>query len=72
MVAADAVRDERSGLSSYAIRIAVPDQELAKLTEGSVLPGMVAEVYIETAARSVLSYLLKPATDQFAKVFREK
>ncbi len=72
MVAADAVRDERSGLSSFAIKIAVPDSEFAKLSEGAVLPGMVAEVYIETATRSVLSYLLKPATDQFAKVFREK
>ncbi len=72
MVAADAVRDERSGLSSFAIKIAVPDSEYAKLSEGAVLPGMVAEVYIETATRSVLSYLLKPATDQFAKVFREK
>ncbi len=72
MVAADAVRDERSGLSSFAIKIAVPDSEFAKLSEGAVLPGMVAEVYVETATRSVLSYLLKPATDQFAKVFREK
>jgi len=72
MVAADAVRDERSGLSSFAIKIAVPDSEFAKVSEGAVLPGMVAEVYIETATRSVLSYVLKPATDQFAKVFREK
>jgi HlyD family secretion protein len=72
MVGADAVRDERSGLSSFAIKITVPDSEFAKLSEGAVLPGMMVEVYIETATRSVLSYLLKPATDQFAKVFREK
>ena len=71
-VSADSVRDERSGLSSFAIKIAVSDSEFSKLSDGTVLPGMVVEVYIETATRSVLSYLLKPATDQFAKVFREK
>ena len=72
MVAADSVRDERSGQSSFAVKIAIPDSEFSKLPDGPVLPGMVAEVYIETVSRSVLSYLLKPATDQFAKVFREK
>ncbi len=71
-IAADAVRDERTGQSSYPIKISVPDTELTKLSGAVILPGMNAEIYIETVERSVLSYLLKPALDQFAKVFREK
>ena len=71
-IAADAVRDDRTGQSSYPIKILVPDSEFAKLAGAEILPGMNAEVYVETMKRSVLSYLLKPAFDQFAKVFREK
>jgi len=71
-ISADAVRDDRTGQSSYMIKIAVSDADYAKLSGTPVIPGMLAEVYIETAQRTVLSYLLKPATDQFAKVFREK
>lgn len=71
-IAADVVRDDRTGQSSYPIKILVPDSEFAKLAGAEILPGMNAEVYVETMQRSVLSYLLKPALDQFAKVFREK
>ncbi len=71
-VSADAVRDDRTGQSSYSVKISVSDDEFAKLSGTPVIPGMLAEVYIETTQRTVLSYLLKPATDQFAKVFREK
>jgi len=71
-IAADAIRDERTGQSSYPVNISIPYTELTKLSGAEILPGMNAEVYIETVQRSVLSYLLKPALDQFAQVFREK
>jgi HlyD family secretion protein len=71
-IAADSIRDERTGLSSYPIKISVAESEFSKLSGSTVLPGMNAEVFIETAQRSVLPYLLKPAVDQFSKVFREK
>ena len=71
-IAADAVRDDRTGQSSYPIKISIPSPELTKLSGAEILPGMNAEIYVETMQRSVLSYLLKPALDQFAKVFREK
>lgn len=33
---------------------------------------MPAEVFIQTGARTALSYLLKPLSDQIAKTFRER
>jgi len=33
---------------------------------------MPAKVFIEKAPRSVLSYVTKPLTDQFAQAFRER
>ena len=36
-----------------------------------MVPGMPAEVYIETQSRSLLSYFLKPLTDVMAHTFKE-
>jgi HlyD family secretion protein len=33
---------------------------------------MPAEVYVQTGERSVLSYFVKPLTDQLARTFREE
>ncbi|TGS90627.1 hypothetical protein EN856_38870, partial [Mesorhizobium sp. M8A.F.Ca.ET.213.01.1.1] len=33
-------------------------------------PGMPAEVFLRTGERTVLSYLLKPLTDQASRAFR--
>jgi HlyD family secretion protein len=45
--------------------------ELAKLSGHKLKPGMPAEAFIQTGARSPLSYLLKPLSDQIAHAFRE-
>jgi HlyD family secretion protein len=37
-----------------------------------LVPGMPAEIYIKTADRTALSYLMKPLTDQIAKAFIER
>jgi hypothetical protein len=36
------------------------------------VPGMPADVQIETDARSALSYFVKPLEDQFSRAFRER
>ncbi|MEL6216070.1 MAG: HlyD family type I secretion periplasmic adaptor subunit, partial [Pseudomonadota bacterium] len=37
-----------------------------------LLPGMPAEVFITTEARSILSYFLRPLTDAMFRAFREE
>jgi HlyD family secretion protein len=55
----------------YAVRLQIPAKELEKLKEHKLKPGMPAEAFIQTGARSPLSYLLKPLSDQIAHAFRE-
>ena len=72
LVSADVTQDQRTGLSFYTVRIAVPPEELARLEGPKLVPGMPVEVYIQTTIRTVVSYLVRPFQDQIAKAFREK
>lgn len=66
-------RDKTTGEAYYLGDISVSAEELAKLGEGSVLlPGMPVEVYISTEERTVMSYLVKPLSDQFNRALRER
>jgi HlyD family secretion protein len=60
------------GRSYFLVQVALAEGEARKLPAGHALvPGMPAEVYIETGGRSILSYLLKPLADTIAHTFRE-
>ena len=48
-----------------------PD-EVTRLGALKLVPGMPAEVFLETGSRTMLSYLFKPISDQFSRVFRER
>jgi HlyD family secretion protein len=70
-VAADISRADANSPPFYAVRLIISAKELAKLGGNRLKPGMNAEAFIQTGARSPLSYLLKPLTDQFARALRE-
>ena len=70
-VSADRQSDERSGASFYTVLIDVAPSELAKLGKLQLVPGTPVEAYIQTARRSMLSYLLRPVADQFSRSFRQ-
>lgn len=70
-VAADISRVDANSPPFYAVRLIISAKELAKLGDNRLKPGMNAEAFIQTGARSPLSYLLKPLTDQFARALRE-
>lgn len=65
-------RDPASGESYYLGRIHIPADEMAKLGDVELLPGMPAEVYVQTEERTVASYLARPLVDQFSRAFRER
>lgn len=71
-IAADLTTDEKTGLSFYLVRIIIPHDEFAKLDGLPLVPGMPAEALIETSARTALSYLVKPLSDQINRAFREE
>ena len=71
-VGADTSTDQRSGASYYTIRISLPPDEVARLGDVKLIPGMPLEAFIQTGDRTIMSYLVKPLSDQVARAFREK
>jgi HlyD family secretion protein len=71
VIAADITRDPRTNQPYYAIRVAISDEEIARLKGLRLVPGMPAEAHLQTHMRTALSYLAKPLTDQFSRAFRE-
>ncbi|MEM9357371.1 MAG: HlyD family type I secretion periplasmic adaptor subunit [Pseudomonadota bacterium] len=71
LVSPDAVQDTQTGESHYIARVEIPKDERARLGDVRLIPGMPVEAFLKTHDRSVLSYLMKPLTDQFQRVFRE-
>ncbi len=71
-VSADLTTDERTGMAYYVARVKLPKAEVAKLHGLALTPGMPAEVFFPTGDRTMLSYLVKPLSDQIQKAFREE
>ena len=69
-ISPDLVEDQKAGLSYYAVRIALSAPSLQQAGSLELKPGMPAEVFLKTTDRTVLSYLLKPLTDQASRAFR--
>jgi HlyD family secretion protein len=70
-VSADVLEDIKTGTRFYTVRVAVPESELARLGALKLIPGMPAEAFIQTASRTVMSFLLRPLWDQIGRAFRE-
>lgn len=63
---------DQQGKSYFLVQVALAEGEFAKLPPGlELLPGMPAEVFIETGYRSILSYFVKPLSDVLSRTFRE-
>ena len=71
-ISADITTDERTGASYYTVRVAMSAEEIARLGDVALVPGMPVEAFIKTGDRKVLSYLVKPLTDQITRAFREQ
>ncbi|MFY9734794.1 MAG: HlyD family type I secretion periplasmic adaptor subunit [Rhodoplanes sp.] len=71
-VSADVSEDQKTGVRYFTVRIAVPPEELAKLGNFKIISGMPVEAFIHTTSRTVISYLVRPLTDQLQRAFREK
>jgi HlyD family secretion protein len=71
-VAADTSADQRTGQTYYVVRIAMTPDEIARLGNVRLTPGMPVEAFIQTGQRTMLSYLIKPLHDQLMRAFRER
>ena len=71
-VSADLTTDQRTGAAYYVVRITLSESELARLEGLRLVPGMPVEAFIRTGERTVLSYVMKPFTDQITRAFRSR
>jgi HlyD family secretion protein len=71
-ISADTTTEQRTGVSYYTVRIAIPPSEKSQLDDLKLVPGMVVETFIKTSDRTVASYLAKPMADQVMRAFRER
>lgn len=49
-----------------------PHQEMAMLRNLTLLSGIPVEVFVKTGDRTVMSYVLKPLSDQLARAMNEE
>lgn len=66
------ITDEASGLSYFRATLDIPPGQLARLGNLELIPGMPVEGLLQTSERSVISYLLRPITEQLVHAFREE
>lgn len=71
-VSPDVTTDQRTGQGYYTIRVSMPPEEVARLGDVKLIPGMPVEAFVQTGDRTMLSYLMKPLHDQLMRAFREK
>lgn len=71
-VSPDVTTEQRTGQSYYTIRVSMPPEEVARLGDVKLIPGMPVEAFVQTGDRTMLSYLVKPLSDQLMRAFREK
>jgi HlyD family secretion protein len=71
-VAADLSREQQNETPYYTVRATLPEEEHRRLAGLRLVSGMPAEIFVQAGSRTMLSYLLKPITDQLRRAFNER
>ncbi len=71
-VSADAAVDERTGVSYFLVRAELPADAGETLDGMALVPGMGIDTFIQTGARSPMSYMAQPLTEQINRAWRER
>ncbi len=71
LVSAETTQDQANTPPYYKVHVELPKDQLARIKNIELVPGMNAEVFIQTKSRLVFEYLLQPLTDQIRRTMRE-
>jgi len=71
-ISADVFTDQNSGGTFYKARIAIAPEQLAKLKNITLYPGMPVQVMIVTESRSFADYLITPILSSLQRAFTEQ
>ncbi len=72
LIAPDLSTDQKSGQSYYTVQVALGEAARQAAEYRRLVPGMPAEVFLQTGDRSAFSYFMKPLADQFDRSFRHR
>ncbi len=72
LVPADLTTDTRTGVQYYSVRIKLDAESLPDGEKLRLVPGMPVECFIQTGDRSVVSYFVKPLSDQMRRAFKHE
>ena len=70
-LSADRLTDEKTGAPYYQAQVELTPESYEKLGNLELVPGMPAEVFINTGERTVFEYLMQPISNAFARAFIE-
>jgi hypothetical protein len=71
-IGAAVVEEQKTNTSYYPVRIALTPDEIQRLGNVKLVPGMLAESFIKTSDFNITSYLVKQLKDQLLRAFKER
>jgi HlyD family secretion protein len=71
-VSADTSHDQQTNAPYFTVRVILPDDQRRRLADLQLVPGMPAEVFMQTGSRTMASYLFKPIAEQMRRAFVEQ
>ena len=70
-ISADASLDTTTRKTYYQVKVGLLPEEMAKLGDKDLIPGMPVEAFLATESRTPLSYVLRPFMFYFDRAFRD-
>ncbi|WP_298843612.1 HlyD family type I secretion periplasmic adaptor subunit [uncultured Roseobacter sp.] len=70
-LSADSLEDARTGEFYYVARVRLDQDQPDQITELDLVPGMPADLFVNTGERTALSYLAQPLSNRLARTFIE-
>jgi HlyD family type I secretion membrane fusion protein len=71
-VSADRLTDTETGEAYYDLRIEVDEDEVQRVDEVMLYPGMPVQTIVAIGERPFLEYLVQPVLDSLSRAFREE
>ncbi len=71
-VSPDTSHDQQTNAPYFTVRVTLPEDERRRLAGQQLVPGMPAEVFMQTGSRTMVSYMFKPIAEQMRRAFVEQ
>ncbi len=70
-ISADSLEDERTGQFYYVAQVKLDSEQTEQIAKLDLVPGMPADLFVNTGERTALSYLAQPLSERLARTFIE-